>query len=211
MSTGVTANSDGSVTVTFDLNETGGSQLAGARIVAVREDTPGAIRQDNVMSSTTSGQAIVVKTPSLTLGNGRTIQFDRGSLEYRRKYHFYATCIDNQGWYNHPPGSSTSLNAPGHVAGVPIQNNGGLVFDPFPPTMSVTDVRSLTNGDLQVRYTLGETGQSRIDRAKIVAVAVTSLNPGEGGTSGHIPPVYKAQIRSSDNGRRSYDLDPPVM
>lgn len=176
MSTGITANTDGSVTVEIDLNESG-SQLADAKIVAVREDTAGMIRQDNVILSTTSGQAVVVRTPSLTIGNGLTITpFEQGSLEYYKKYHFYLACVDNQGWYNSPPGSSTALNTPGNVVGIPIQNNGGLVFDPSPPTMNITDVRPLADGTVRVRYTLGETGKSQIYRAKIVASTLDSIS-----------------------------------
>jgi hypothetical protein len=42
-------------------------------------------------------------------------------------------------------------------------------------------------------------------------VRTGSLNVAEGGTAAHQPPVFRAQIRAADNGRRTYDLNPPTI
>ena len=42
-------------------------------------------------------------------------------------------------------------------------------------------------------------------------VRTGSLLAVEGGTASHQPPVFRAQIRASDNARRTYDLNSPTM
>ena len=171
-STGVTANTDGSVTVRFDMNDAGESGIRDAKIVAVLEDNPGAMRQDDILASGTVGQStVVLSVPPHQLGSGRTATFADGSLEYRSKYHFYMACVDNQGWYNSPPGSATLLNTPGSVTGVPIQNNGGMVYDPNPPSMTVSDIRARTDGGVELSYDVSEIGNSGLVSAKVVASA----------------------------------------
>jgi hypothetical protein len=169
---GVVPNTNGSVTVTFNLSDSGGSGIARARIVAVREENNTTPRNQNtgVLSATTSEQAVVVSSDlSTSSGTNMTYTFSAGQLEYYAKYFFYLACQDTQGWYNTPPGSETQANTPGNVTGVAIGGNGGRVYDPTPPTIIVTDVRADDDGTLRVTYNLTESGNSQLNGARVVA------------------------------------------
>ena len=146
---GVTAKEDGSVEITYNITESGGSALAEAKIVAVRDGTAAPADQRAVLNATTSGTAIVA-SPNLAgapLGNN-SYTFPNNVLDNYGRYLFYVACRDNQGWFNSPPGSTTVINSPGTVSGTAIGNNGGRVFDPVKPVITVSDVRALPNGKL---------------------------------------------------------------
>ena len=167
---GVVANTDGSVTVTFDLAESGGSGLSSAKIVAVREGSSAPADQKAVLDAATSGTAIVASSNlAASPGSRKVYNFSAGQLDYYAKYSFYIACQDVQGWYNSPPGSVTAVNSPGPVAGTKIGNNGERVYDPSPPTINVSDVRATTDGKLRVVYTLTESGNSMLNAARVAA------------------------------------------
>ena len=170
---GVEANADGSVTVTFDLGDEGASGMARARVVAVREASAGSRDQETgVLSATASGQDVVVSSDlSGATGTGLVYTFGVGQLRSFDRYFFYLACQDAQGWYDAPSGSAAALNTPGPVTGTAIGNNAGLVYDPTPPSINVTDVRAQTDGTLRVTYNLTESGNSELSGARLVASA----------------------------------------
>ncbi|AUF82095.1 putative fibronectin type III domain-containing protein [Tetraselmis virus 1] len=158
---GVVANSNGSVTVTYSLSESGNSGLQKARVVAVKENSAGSRNQESgILSASTSGTNVVVADPSLNTGGTLTYTFANGSLDYYSKYFFYVAAIDNQGWYSSPPGSSTAINTPGNFTGIAISNNGGRVYDINPPTVNITSFTISLGNIASYNYTTSESGNS---------------------------------------------------
>lgn len=168
----VIANSNGSVTVTFSITDTGNSGLNIARIVAVKNNFGvSRLQSTGIIDSVNVGNEIVT-SPNLVGTSSYT--FSVGTLEYYSPYFFYCACKDNQGWFNAPPGSISSLGTPGLILGTPIGNNNGRVYDPIPPVITIHKVIAIpstttSTSTLKVTYGIYESGNSGILSSRIMA------------------------------------------
>ena len=157
---GVTANTDGSVTVGYTITDSGNSGIARARVVAIKSNINSTRNQSSgILDVAASGKSVVVKNLPTSTGSG-SVKFRPEELDYYEKYYFYYAAQDNQGWYNAPPGSTTVLSTPNDQTGTAISNNNGRVYDPTAPTVSVTQASQNTSNYLSIQWSESDSGNS---------------------------------------------------
>eukprot|EP00873_Tetraselmis_striata_P043941 jgi/Tetstr1/464205/TSEL_009010.t1 len=177
---GIEAKVDGSVVVTYSIGDSGGSRLAKARIVAALvpdgETSSDRNQRDEIINAIESSPDTVVSGDLSGESPPFSYEFAPGRLQPYGRYMFYFACQDAQGWYNSPPGSSTSLDTPGAAAGAPISNNSGRVYDPVKPSLAVLGVYALSDGNVRVDYALTGIGASGLSGARILASTADTLD-----------------------------------
>eukprot|EP00873_Tetraselmis_striata_P033996 jgi/Tetstr1/454260/TSEL_041179.t1 len=161
--TGVVAQTDGTLRVTYSLSESGGSGLDGARIAA----STTAMTRAAVLAASGSSAANVSRAGTTVNVSGQVVSLS--GLANWTAFRVYCAAKDNQGWFDN--GSFSGGNASSRA----IDNNGGRTWDTVSPSLDASPGMALVSGSsVRIRWSGATDAMSGIDFVKLLATTSPS-------------------------------------